>query len=277
MAFDGEIRIAVMNDIHNSMEFIARFLQYWALKKIEVDYLIVCGDICDVRGVDQSDPQIVQDKIDVGKRIIAELEKACPTVLYVPGNHDPTTLFHNSMTHSVQLSENSVNLHRCVYHLAENLVVVGCGGSIPQYDKHICHKEGYPFENDEQFKKQLDEIMPDDGEIPTTKMTDSIIVVTHCGPSCSHTALKFSHKKSMLQTGSPSLSSKVENSIYRKRLTCVLHGHTHNSRGLVNHEMVPIINAGSIKVNQYFVTLSLREIKGNWKITDTSFHCFGYF
>ncbi|EDR22272.1 hypothetical protein, conserved [Entamoeba dispar SAW760] len=270
------LMIAVVNDIHQNMHLVERMEKYWKINNIKVDYLIVCGDFANMNVHNQDNPDIVASSIDDCKKIIKELEKLCPTVLYVPGNHDPTTLFHNSMHHSVQLTENSINLHRCAYHLKDNLVVVGCGGSVPQYDKHICHKVGYPYETDEQYKVHLNEIMPEDGSVPTTKITDSLIIVTHNGPSCSHTALKFSHNKSVMQTGSTALSKLIENPAYKRRLTCVLHGHTHDSQGLVNHELIPIINAGALKRNQNFVVLTLREIKGNWKVTDTNFHCFGY-
>ncbi|KAL7715083.1 Calcineurin-like phosphoesterase domain-containing protein [Entamoeba marina] len=270
------IRVAVVNDIHLNMPLVEKMQRYWKINNINVDYMVVCGDFVCISIANQENREIVDEAFEECKTIMKELEKMCPHVLYVPGNHDPTTLFHNSMTHSVQISEKSINLHKCVYHLRDDLVIVGCGGSIPQYDKHICHKGGYPFLTDEQFSDQLEKVLPDDGNIPTSNLKDSVIIVTHNGPSCSHTALKFSHNKSVMQTGSPTLSKKIENPVYKNRLTCVLHGHTHDSQGLVNHEMIPIINAGALKRNMNFVVITIRYIKDRWKVADSNFHCFGF-
>lgn len=285
------LHIAVINDIHQHTELVDKMIRYWQVNKITVDYMIVCGDIVSVSRNDQEKPEKLTGLYCIARDIIHSLEGLCPRILFVPGNHDPTFLFSNSLSYSVQLTEKSINLHRCTNHLKDNLVVVGCGGSIPQYDKHICHKVGYPYHTDEQFKAHLNEVLPEDGSVPTAKQTDSLIIVTHNGPSCSHTALKFSHTKSVMQTGSESLSKVIESKEYKDRITCVLHGHTHDSQGLVNHELIPIINAGSLKFvetktlkeggltgrrNQNFVVLTLREISGRWKLTDTNFHCFGY-
>ena len=93
----------------------------------------------------------------------------------------------------------------------------------------------------------MNEVLPEDGHIPTASPHDGVIIVTHNGPSCSHTALKFSHNKSVMQTGSPHLSKLLDSKVYQPRLVLVLHGHTHDSQGLVNHNMIPIVNAGAIK------------------------------
>ena len=136
------LTIAVLNDIHLNMDLIEKLKKYWFLRRISVDYLIVCGDLVNISISEQENAEIVDESFKKCHEIIKELEKLCVHVLFVPGNHDPTTLFNNTMSHPVRLTKKSVNLHRVVYHLRQNLVIVGCGGSIPQYDKHICHKGG---------------------------------------------------------------------------------------------------------------------------------------
>lgn len=51
----------------------------------------------------------------------------CP-VIYIPGNHDCLSQFENK-----KLTPNSVSVHKLQYRLAEDLGLIGFGGSLPAY------------------------------------------------------------------------------------------------------------------------------------------------
>lgn len=260
------LKLAILNDIHEKLDHVEMLQKYWKENNLQVDCIVCCGDICTVHRNERDNEEINAQKMEIAKQAIAMLEELCPKVLYVPGNHDPTILFEkrayypNEFNSSLppastsplpcdayKLSDSSVNLHRNAYHLKENLVFVGVGGSVPQFDGENYSKKGFPYSCDEEFAHFLHEVLPKDGKAEAVGEHDNIIIVTHNGPSCSHTSLKFSKTKSVKQTGSHCLTHIIENKEYKNRFSCILHGHTHDSQGLVNHETVKIVNAGAVK------------------------------
>jgi hypothetical protein len=60
-----------------------------------------------------------------------DLEGFADDLLYIPGNHDPFSLFARDRNELPILSSNpSGNIHRGIYKLHEDLVIIGLGGSI---------------------------------------------------------------------------------------------------------------------------------------------------
>ena len=269
-----QINIAIVNDIHNNVESVHKLRDYWIKHNIETDYLISCGDFASLKPHEQNDSTLVSTALETCKQIIIELETLCPKVLYIPGNHDPSYLYTNSLTNHISLTPNAINLHKNVYRMADNLIVVGCGGCGHKSINGIITKKGYPYETDVQFKNDIQSIVPPDGNIPESTPNDNIILVTHCGPSCSHTSLEFPPGQPIHQIGSDYLSELIESKEYNERITCLLHGHAHDSQGFVQHYHVPIINPGAVKRNHLFTLLSLEVINDKWTIIDVHFHNF---
>ena len=60
-----------------------------------------------------------------------ELEGFADDLLYIPGNHDPITLFNKDKNKLPILSSNlDGNLHMAAMKLRENLIIIGLGGSV---------------------------------------------------------------------------------------------------------------------------------------------------
>ena len=83
-----------------------------------------------------------------------ELEGYADDLLYIPGNHDPSTLFAEDRSKLPILGSNpNGNIHRGIYKLRDNLVIIGLGGSVKDYVQkngedplEVCWQEyTYPY------------------------------------------------------------------------------------------------------------------------------------
>jgi UDP-2,3-diacylglucosamine pyrophosphatase LpxH len=77
------------------------------------------GDIVNMKEVDQDDPI----KVEAGEaemlKVLAYLTSLGRPVYYIPGNHDPVTVFSDSM--NVTGATEAINIHRRTFHLAPGM------------------------------------------------------------------------------------------------------------------------------------------------------------
>ena len=60
-----------------------------------------------------------------------ELETFGEDLIYIPGNHDPSTMFSKDRSKLPILSSNvEGNIHRGIFKLRDNLVIIGLGGCV---------------------------------------------------------------------------------------------------------------------------------------------------
>ena len=95
--------------------------------------VVVGGDFDNLN--DQSYSKITEN-IESEARIasfLSFLEFFCSKIYYVPGNHDPPTMFSDDeVTASYRsLTPFSHNIHKQIKSLSKGLSIVGIGGSIP--------------------------------------------------------------------------------------------------------------------------------------------------
>ncbi len=58
-----------------------------------------------------------------------------------------------------QFGEKSINIHKEVVEIDEDLVMVGFGGSLPAFnEKNEKRWKGYPFGSEEEFEKEFKEV-----------------------------------------------------------------------------------------------------------------------
>ena len=63
-----------------------------------------------------------------------ELEGYADEMVYIPGNHDPESLFNKDRTKLPILSSNvDGNINRGIFRLREDLIVAGLGGSVQTF------------------------------------------------------------------------------------------------------------------------------------------------
>ena len=77
-------------------------------------------------------------------------------MLYIPGNHDPKTLFEENKK---ALTPTSANIHNAFVQLADGLMLLGLGGSVPAFKKTPDSSEEvwspYPWKDGDLYTKTL--------------------------------------------------------------------------------------------------------------------------
>jgi DNA repair exonuclease SbcCD nuclease subunit len=101
-------------------------------------------------------------------RILTELEKITSgmtstplPILYVPGNHDPASMFLSADLGKPKLTDYSTNIHKEFRDIREDLAIMGLGGSVPSYFLDYTTGEKspiyfpYPYQSEEDVNKDL--------------------------------------------------------------------------------------------------------------------------
>ena len=211
-----------------------------------------------------------------------ELEGFADDLLYIPGNHDPSTLFVSDRSKLPILGSNpNGNIHRGIYKLRDNLVIIGLGGCVQDFVQE--NGEGplkpcwspYPyFEADHKtFNQHLDELWQALlAQYPDPNI--QVIVMTHEGPFGSATAKNqyFEQNVTTYWGGSPRLRDLLQEN--KNRIVCNIHGHTHDGAFTVNigspDRPLTVINPGSL-VQSEFGELTLKlNTHGKWEVAASS-------
>lgn len=118
-----------------------------------------------------------------------------------------------------------INIHKKVIQLNDNLYIAGFGGSIPGYINNKEIWEGYPYKNENEFKKEFN--------ILTNKMLNKkkeinniqYILFTHCGPQYSSTTIDWRNNdlNKSIQSGSKTLSNIFFDNNLVKNIICVIY------------------------------------------------------
>lgn len=112
----GQVRLLLVSDIHLAYENIQVLLNwYFETGRKPFDYIFASGDFANIH-YDESIMKVEKPEEDEAEhnitRILVELEKLNAPIFYIPGNHDPKTLFLPVDQRPV-LSKQSTNLHGC--------------------------------------------------------------------------------------------------------------------------------------------------------------------
>jgi hypothetical protein len=95
--------------------------------------VFVSGDICvlpnDKEVSDPTEDSMAEGEIQA--LFMNELEGFADDLIYIPGNHDPSTMYNKDRTKLPILTSNvEGNIHRGIYKLRDNLVIIGLGGCV---------------------------------------------------------------------------------------------------------------------------------------------------
>ena len=284
-----EIRFLLLSDLHLPTENV-QLLKQWHQSKnkgLNYNYVLVSGDILRLNN-SESFQETSQTESEAEGMIqnlfMNELEGFADDLLYIPGNHDPSTLFAEDRSKLPILGSNpNGNIHRGIYKLRDNLIVIGLGGCVKDFVQE--NGEGpmkpcwlaniYPYyELDHKtFNEHLDQLwMAVQAQYPDPDV--QVIVLTHEGPYGSATAKNqyFEQNGTTYWAGSPHLRDLLIKN--KNRMVCNIHGHTHEGAFAVNigtpHERMTVINPGSL-VQSEFGEMTLRlNTHGKWEISATS-------
>lgn len=277
-----KLLILVVSDTHENINNINLLVEIFEKKPKKPDYIFLLGDIVTIKQGDQDNEEKCEKYYEIINKILELLEKISPNVLYLPGNHDPKTLFEN--TNKKKLGLKSINLHLKKYDINENLLVIGIGGSITnlksnekEYHKYKVNIndiewKGYPYIDDNEnpnfekcenlFEKDLNIIF----NIIKENKDKQFILISHNGPFKSPSSNSF-EKETCFYAGSIILDKYIYQN--KNNILCALHGHTHKGRGICNLYNITICNPGSLRDGFYSeMNLILRNDK--WIIKNIS-------
>ena len=270
----------VVSDIHDDIEKTKILVQKY--KDTKFDYVICCGDVIDVP-IGKNDIKEVTDKYVVKlEKIYHELEKLAP-ILWVPGNHEPGFYFEDGLTK--EATPNSVNMHKKIKKLDNQLYIVGLGGSTPIMTgnkwKHnfICFKDldlekdfkysGYPYnvfpnsfhKSDEIFIKDLDDTVEkakkEGGE------DVQIVYLTHIGPLYTATNTIVENGE-VLYLGSKKFGEKF---LKEDNGFIIIHGHSHSAEGFVTLRINKhVFNPGACVDGHYGIIELKKSKEGKWGV-----------
>jgi len=292
-----EFNFLLVSDIHENTTNISKLLE--EVKSQKFDYVLCLGDIVTIPNNNQEKEEIAKIYEPKIQNIFKELEKIAP-LIYIPGNHEPSTLFKENYT---KLTENAQNLHNKFFELNEDLFILGIGGSPPilnggeYYDEMIPFKsidfkkikfEGYPYninENEEENFVKSELLIKKDLNLTLNNCLNYIntnkknvkkenvcfILMSHFGPlytSTSVQTIEENNKKIVIYLGSEQLGNFF---IENKNIFLNVHGHTHPSRGIVTIDnKKTIMNPGAL-CDGFYGTLTVKKNANNeWMIQSNS-------
>ena len=293
-----EFNFLLVSDIHEKIDNVTKLKE--EVKNIKFDFVICLGDIVTIPNNQQDKEESVKKYEPIISNILKELEKIAP-LIYIPGNHEPFTLFKNDYP---KLSENSLNLHNKFKVLTKDLYIIGIGGSPPILDGGVYNEEmipfkscdmkkilfdGYPYNttgNSEENYVKSDLLIKNDLNSTLTNCKNyieknnykkdniSIILISHFGPLYTSTNVQTleindgKNIKKVMYLGSEQLGNFF---IENEEIFLNLHGHTHPSRGIITIDnKKTVMNPGAL-CDGFYGTLTVKKnVNNEWIIISNS-------
>ena len=106
---EDKLFLLLVSDIHESIENVNKLIKYFKTNSIKSDYIFFLGDIVTISQGSQDIKPICELKEKEIKNLFSLLELICLNLIYLPGKHDPETLF--KVEESPKITEYSLNWH----------------------------------------------------------------------------------------------------------------------------------------------------------------------
>jgi Icc-related predicted phosphoesterase len=288
-----------VSDVHGSIQGLNSISDYLFSRKIAVDTVLVTGDLVSIGDGSRGDEVVESIGEGLAVDVLVALENICSKLVFVPGNHDPQSQFAKDPK---KLTSSSLNAHMKTVRLGPDLVAVCAGGSVPAYQDGELVWIGYPFATDDGFSKIVKELesmvgsrtssetkekaskktkkgTKDDLDgpprvfVPTeshVEPDDMIILMTHAGPSDVSTTTVLTpllRGCSPVVSGSLSLRKMLLQKTIQDRVMINIHGHTHESPGMVTLGSLPVSNSGAVSHGRFsLVRVHRLNPKSPWSL-----------
>ena len=116
MEFQKPIKVLLLSDIHMALDNVQLLKQWHSArnKNLKYDYVFISGDIHTLANDGTTSP--TENSMAEGQikaLFMNELEAFADELIYIPGNHDPITMFNKDRNNLPILSSNvEGNIHR---------------------------------------------------------------------------------------------------------------------------------------------------------------------
>ena len=267
------LRLLLVADIHDDIASVRRLVGWLRSSSLHVaiDRVIVAGDLSTMPMKHLLEVSEFETRT---QEVLLALADIAPTY-FVPGNHDIPLLFdhaHNSSAlPALAAARHSVhNLHGRFVSIAPGLSAMGWGGSSVATAGNESVWPGWPYAEDviaANYQRLLQSIeAPSEASGISPPLSDSLLLVPHCGPLGSGTTADSSNLSApgvrvgpFIETGSPALRQLVEARAVQQRAVALVHGHTHAGSGSAHLGRLPIFNPGSLRYGGTFGLLELQR------------------
>ena len=237
------LKIVHVTDYHMKEQY-AEKLKLWFLQKSDrdIDAVIMTGDF-DTLKIYSKDPDHPEYPLSESRisSFLRYLEFFASPIYYVPGNHDPASMFFKNK--ELQgLTPFSFNLHKETMQVAKGLFFAGIGGSCPAEKIQVKRKagekakdmeliwEGFPYATDDESKFDIKLLDKGLSELGKAHEDPSVLLLTHNGPYFSSTCVCSYDGNEKILTGSRQIEKLILK--HRDKIFLNMHGHCHSGRGL---------------------------------------------
>ena len=263
----NSLNILLVSDIHNGWQQLEKLRSWYDKNPQKFDYVFALGDFDGLFPVPGETINEKNNNYENMTKILTNLEYYNAPIIYIPGNHDPIGMF---TTGDLKITEKSILVQNKSLLIAENLQVVGSGGSLPSYFekdfKFDLNFDCFPYSNEEELGKDLNAVLEKhcNPDVQT-------LLLTHTGPFLSSTTIIYREKeKSNLWTGTKHLDQALKEPKYN--ILANLHGHAHPCIGRTNIGKVQIINPGSLVALQFgILSLHKKSDTKKWIVRESRF------
>ena len=260
-ACPSTLRLLLISDIHDDVAAVRRLRSLLERQGVleRIDVVLSPGDLTTTPCSRDSDVQRAYDR--PAKRMLEELEAFGRPVFFVPGNHDPLSMFNESASGKEAGAQNA---HGRTFEVAPGLRLLGWGGSSAAFEDGQRVWEGWPYAESE-VSSGLAALLSREARLSDA----TLLVLTHGGPSGVGTTAVTGPdpndpdapgvRTHAVDTGSPSLRAALAGASMQQRTAAVVHGHTHAGVGAARLGSLPVTNPGSLRYGGYFGILTLQR------------------
>eukprot|EP00658_Telonema_sp_P-2_P016987 TRINITY_DN16578_c0_g1_i4.p1 TRINITY_DN16578_c0_g1~~TRINITY_DN16578_c0_g1_i4.p1 ORF type:complete len:252 (-),score=55.91 TRINITY_DN16578_c0_g1_i4:10-765(-) len=222
------------------------------------------------------DDAVLKQYDDSSAEVLSALAGINPALFWIPGNHDPDTMFEDpeSLTIAASTLNIGTNIHGKLVQLAPSLYLAGYGGAVEASIDGQPSWGAYPVTDEELGAG----ILPLSEEISILPADSSVLLMTHCGPNGSSTAevsgwdansiTAQGVREHWVLSGSRSLRDMIQSEQLQSKTLLNVHGHTHNGCGMARLGAVTVLNPGSVRY------LSLIHISEPTRLLSISYAVF---
>ena len=258
-----ELKMLVVSDSHVHGAQLNNLARYLHETKIVYDVVVVAGNMANMINKKRKDYMAETEACEQLAETLRFLtEYTGKQVIYVPGNTEPSAVY----SFEIEIP-GAVNAHKRAVQLDEGLVLIGLGGSIPVQKEGKDVMEGFPYQKDEEFTKDLTSCL----ENATKNFGPGMnyILLTHMGPAESPLSDAFIAKEK-LAVGSKGLAEALK----KNEFVCHIHGHSAINEGLARPfgPALPVINPGGLVAGRFGEITLRRNMTGKWKVEGVQFH-----
>jgi Icc-related predicted phosphoesterase len=250
-------RLLCVSDTHNAWSNLDQAAQLAR----SCDAVLVTGDV----GVYNDETKAVTEMeaehdLDAALRRLEQGHDK--PVYFLPGNHDAPVSLHEPKKR--RFGARAVNLHDEAHvALAEGLVLLGLGGSVPAYSNGYIVWSGFPF-TEHQFGQRLDALW----SRASTELRDDeqVVLATHVGPAEVSTTVSLRDPLAPIDSGSTNLRRLLNDPQLQNRVLLNVHGHTHDASGSARVGRVSVLNPGALLESRYAIVELRRPEGGKWSV-----------